>query len=230
MKGFALSSLVPEAPITSAIATALLQQLRRVEAMWVKQLTDPQSANARVWGCVAEVALEWSATIGEVAPGDFAVVQLVTALPPGTPDNIIAYHTEDDLGRPLCLISYVNAGVDWPSACSHELAECRVDANCSATAKAPDGRTFALEVCDTAEGSDYEEAGVKVSNAVGPAYFCLAPGPLDIAGVMSEPFQILPTGYAVVDGSDIFGAMVPQTKKDHVLSSHGRPGIRRGKR
>ena len=81
MKGFALSSLVPEAPITSAIATALLQQLRRVEAMWVKQLTDPQSANARVWGCVAEVALEWSATIGEVAPGDFAVVQIVTALP-----------------------------------------------------------------------------------------------------------------------------------------------------
>jgi hypothetical protein len=230
-RGYAISSDVEGFPITAEVGTALLQNLRRCEALWVKQLTDPQEANARVWGCRANVDVMWSAETGAVDPDPaLCVVQLVPSLPAGVDANIIAYHTVDDSGRPLCLISYVAAGSDWPSAMSHEICESRVDATCNATVRAPDGRVFDLEVCDTVEGSDYEEASVRVANVVGPAYFGIDRGPLDIAGVAAEPFQILPTGYAVIDGSEVFGAMVSGAKKDYILGTHGRPGIRRQRR
>jgi hypothetical protein len=231
MRGYALSSAVEGEPITAQIALALAENLRRCEALWAKQITDPQSAGARVWNCRAQVDVMWSATIGAVDPSpDLSVVQLVAALPAGTPAGVIAYHTVDDAGRPLCLISFVAAGSDWPSAVSHELCEARVDPTCDQTATAPDGRRFDLEVCDQLEGSDYLENGIKVANAAGPAFFGLQPGPLDIAGVATVTFQTLPTGYAVIDGSEVFGEMVSDAKKAHVMSDHGRPGMRRNAR
>jgi hypothetical protein len=227
-RGFALSSCVPDEPMTAQIALALTENLRRLEMLWAKFLTDPQRAASRVWGCRANRDVLWTAEIGAVDPDpDLCVVQLVMALPAGTPDGVVAYHTLDANGRPLCLISYVAAGRDWPSAMSHELCEATVDPDCDETVKAPDGTTWDVEVADSVEGSDYEENGVRVSNAVGPAYFQLSAGPLDIAGAVTAAFEQLPTGYHVADGSEVFGERVFEAKRAHVMSEAGRPGQRR---
>ena len=203
MKGYALSSFVEGVPITEEIAIALLENLRRLEALWVKQLTDPQSANARVWGCAANVELRWSPEVGKIdLDPELAVVQLVAALPAGTPAEFIAEHDIDDLGRPRCSISYVAAGSDWIAAASHEIGESRVNPLCDQQSPpAPDGTTWDLEVADPAQGSDYVEPGTTfaVANHVGPAFFGLDKGPLDITGVVKAPFEQLPSAYH--DGS-----------------------------
>jgi hypothetical protein len=228
MKGFALSSAVEGAPLTPQIALALTENLRRCEALWVKQLTDPQESNARVWGCRAQVDVEWNAEVGAVNPDpQLSVVQLVATQREGTPPGVMADHYVDANGRPVCEIFYIACGSDWPSAMSHEICEARVDATCASTVKAPDGTTWDLEVCDSVEGSDYEENGVRVSNAVGPAYFQLSTGPLDIAGAVAAAFEQLPTGYHVADGQEFFGERVSEAKRAHVMSEAGRPGMRR---
>lgn len=228
-KFLALSSAMPDVPITEREAVALLQNLRRCEALWLKYLTDPQNANARIWGCAANVELRWSVETSAVdSSPDAVIVQLVAALPDGTPDGVIAYHTLDAQLRPLCLISYVAAGNDWVSAASHEIQESRVDATCTATAQAPDGSWWDLEVCDPVEGSDYEENGIMVANGVGPRYFFPQDtGPLDIVGAVSASYQELPTGYHVANGVEVFGERVSDAKRAHVLADHGRPGLRR---
>jgi hypothetical protein len=216
MIGFALSSAVPGVPVTQEIADAILCQLRRTEALWAKFLTDPQRANAREWGCAANVELRWSPEVGAVDPDPgLCVVRLMPALPPGTPEGFIADHDVDDLGRPRCSISYVAAGSNWPSAASHEIAETRVNPLCDEQSPpGPDGTTWDLEVCDPVQETDYVEAGttVRVANACGPAFFGLDHGPLDIAGAVTAPFHELASGYH--DGSDgqHFGLAVPPVK------------------
>lgn len=245
MRGFAISSAVEGYPLTADIMLALTENLRRFEAMWGVFLTDPASvqgldpetragliANAEVWGRRANVDVVWNAEIGAVDPDpNLSVVQLVAALPEGTPQGVIAYHTADGQGRPTSLISIVAAGLDWPSAMSHELKESRLDAPCSTTVPGPDGKRWALESDDPLEGSDYPENGVMVSNGAGPRYFGLtSEGPLAINPAVSEPFQELPTGYHEADGVAVFGDEVPPETRAHVLSEHGRPGLRRAKR
>lgn len=215
--------------MTEQIATALIQTLRRCEALWHDQLVDTSNAIGADWGNVATVDVLWSAELGAVDPRpDLCVVQLVDALPAGTPSGVIAYHTEDASGRPLCLVSYVAAGSDWPSAMSHELHESKIDATLNLTATAPDGSVWDLETDDPVEGSDYPENGVMVSNCAGPRYFGLAQdGPMDIAGAVTAPFQQLPTGYhALADGSQVFGARVSAAKVAQARSPWGRPGRR----
>ena len=237
VRGFCISSLVPSDPITEEDATALDQSLKRLEALWILQNTDPQNPNARMWELRANVDLVWSPVVGAV-DGDpkLSVVQLVATLPAGTPDGVIAYHTLDDAGRPLCLISFAAAGSDWPSAMAHELHEARQDGPLSQTARAPDGSLWDLETDDSLEGSDYTEPGttIMVSNAAGPRYFGLQSiGPLDIREAMglrsavAVPFQQLPTGYHVANGVEQFGDRVTATQRAHVLSDYGRPGQRR---
>jgi hypothetical protein len=224
MIGFALSSAVPSAPITNQIATALLENLRRCEALWLQQNTDVQDANAREWGCVANVELRWSAETGAVDPSpDLAVVQLVQDLPPGTPPGDMAYHTVDPQGRPLCLISYSACGDNWPSAASHEICECREDAPCTIQCDAPDGTKWDREVCDPVQGSDYSENGVMVSNVVGPRYFNLQmTGPFDIAGAVTGAFQQLSGGYHDGSAGQVFGDKVPPEKREYLA----RVGVR----
>jgi hypothetical protein len=224
MKGFAIASFVESVPMSAEEATAFLENLRRAEALWFHQVTDPQSSNAREWGCVANVELRWSPEIGRLdTDPDLAVVQLVMALPAGTPEGFIAYHDVDELNRPRCLISYVAAGSDWPSAMSHELCEARVNPLCNQQSPpAPDGSTWDLEVCDPCQGSDYIEPGttVRVSNVVGPAFFGLDKGPLDIAGIVKAPFGELPGGYHDGSVGQVFGERVSDAKRAEV-AAHG---------
>jgi hypothetical protein len=173
------------------------------------------------------VRVVWGASIGAVDPDPtLVVVQLVEALPAGTPATDIAYHTVDAMGRPLCLISYVAAGSDWPSAMSHELAETRCDATCQLrSGPAPDRTTWDLEVCDPVQDTDFVLSGVKVANVCGPAFFGLPGtegGPLDIARAAQQPFHELPGGYHDGSAGLVFGEHVSAAKRDEVT----RNGVR----
>lgn len=228
VRGFAISSAVEGIPVTPAIATALAEQMLQLEGpqMWGPYLTDESSPNAQEWGLRAHVDIVWSSEIGAVDPDlTLAVVQLVSALPAGTPAEDIAYHTVDALGRPLCLISYVAAGSDWVSAMSHELCEARVNARVNMQSPpAPDGTTWDLEVCDPVQGTDYAINGVMVANFVGPSFFALpgATGPLDANRATQQAFHELPGGYHDGSVGQVFGAYVSAAKEAEVT----RNGVR----
>lgn len=232
-QGFALSSDVAEAPLTAEIASAMIEQLRQTEVIWEDLLTDPRDPNARIWGCYKQVDVTWNPQIDAVEKNvSFASVRLVASIPDAPEDE--AYHTEDRYGHPLCLISYAACGGSWPSAMSHEIAECRCDATCLLTVNAPGNFKWAREVCDPVQGSDYVAQGtnVAVSNVVGPAYFGLAAsGRLDLAGAVTAPFQQLPSGYHEQisrngDTANIFGDRVTAEKRAYVQRVGVRGGLR----
>jgi hypothetical protein len=234
-RGYALSSAVDDAPITPEIASALLAVLRQIESanMWLDLLTSPATctllpeaeacrpaliANAAVWGNRERVDFLYDVAIGAVDPDPtLSVIQLVPALPPGTPPGDIAYHTVDAMGRPLALISYVAAGSDWVAAAAHELED-RVNPTCLAqSAPAPDGTTHDLESADEVEGSDHVIGGISVANHVGPRYFGLvATGALDIAGAATKAFGQLLTGYHDGSAGIVMGEEVGEDRRNEV--------------
>jgi hypothetical protein len=200
-RGFALSSLVPEAAITEAIATALLETLRRCARKWSAYLVG-------FWADAEDIALEWSETVGAVSPDpDLVSVQIVRNFDgiPGT-KGMIAYHDTDEWGRPRCRISYdavLAEGGTFTgpggvvSAISHELHECLVDPSCRRTVSAvfgitnPDGKDEPLEVCDRLQGDDYCEPtspDIWVANACTPAYYLRKGSPVSVR----EDVQPLP--------------------------------------
>jgi hypothetical protein len=248
MRGYALSSASQSVVIAPADALAFAESMKRHETMWGLFLSNPESilgldpetleglvANAEKWEHRANVDVVWNAEIGVVNPDpNLSVIQIVDALPPGTPPGVIAYHDTDELGRPRSLISYVAAGSAWLSAVLHEGHESRSDASCRATVRMPDGRRLDLETDDPFEGSDFPENGRMVSNSGGPRYFGLTTtGVWDLrqmAGfepAMTTVCGCLDTGYRVIDGAADFGPMVSEAKKAYVRGECGRPGMRR---
>lgn len=218
---FALSSSCLDAPITSEIATAILERLRQVESIWRDYITG-DSANAKAWGGVANVGFVYTTTIGDVPePADACRVEIVPDFSdfPGVPAEDEAFHTVDNQGRQVCYISFRSCGASWPVAASHEVNEARVNPMVNAfSPPAPDGTTWDLEVCDPVQGSDTAPSGTSVpcANAVGPAYFGLGDGPLDIAGAVILPFQQLPSGYHDGSAGQIFGKQVSAAKRAQV--------------
>ena len=249
MKGFAISSEVPEAPITFEGAEAATMTLRRLEKWWADECS-----RDTVWERQANVDVKWSPVVGDMLPDpEYAVVHVVRGFTePGT-ENDVAFHTLDDKGRPVCLISWEQVQREggsltgpnglW-SAITHEIKEARIDALCNRTAALPNdaGRT-PIEVDDWLQGSDYEEPGcpgVFVSNSAGPGFFVAgtvrALG-LDIASDVRSPtvtqaFQETPGGYHEVDHWDgttslVFGDRVPGDKADRIRRTGARGGLRR---
>jgi hypothetical protein len=244
VKGYALSSAVPEAPLTQAIADALLANLRRTEAWWRNHPPSP------TWDNLENVALYWSPDVGAVpADPDLAVVQLVPNFD-GTPEaaDDVAYHTTDDLGRPVCLISWAAVqgeggtllGPDGAvSAISHEIQESRVDPTCQTTVPLPGGGTTPQEVCDWVQSSDYVEPtspGIYVANAVGPRFFTAGEsGALDIASdvgaaAVTMAFQQTAGGYheVIADNgatSSVFGDAVTEAKRKRIARTGPRGGL-----
>lgn len=87
---------------------------------------------------------------------------------------------------------------------SHEVLEAIVDPACALWADGPPsdkvgGAEYALEVCDPVEDDVYDVAGVDVSDFVLPAWFRPhAPADrLDHLGLLREPFELRPGGYAI---------------------------------
>ena len=247
MRGYALSSAVPEAPITDAIGSALVANLRRLEQWWRMHL-NPE------WDNLVNVALEYCTETGAV-PSDptYAVVQVVASLPDAPGD--IAYHTLDASGRPLCLISWAAVQTEGGtltgpnglvSAISHEILESRVDPLCAWTVKQytgelnPDGVDEPIEVCDRVQGSDYEEPcapGIFVANAVGPRFWIAGQvGLLDIrsdvtTAAVTSAFEQLPGGYheaIAANGAvtQVFGDAVSAMKRARLLRTGVRGGMR----
>lgn len=230
---FALSSSCPDAPITAEIATAIMERLRQVEFLWKDYLTG-DSDNAKAWGQAENVGFVYNTTVGDLqAHADACVVQIVPNFGafPGVPAMDEAFHTLDAQGRQVCYISYVACGAEWPSAASHEVNEARI--NPMLEAQSPpslDGTTWDLEVCDPVQGSDTTPSGTGVlcANAVGPAYFGMSTGPLDVTGAVTTPFQELPGGYHNGSAGQIFGEHVPEKKKEYILRSGVRGKKQRG--
>ena len=135
----------------------------------------------------------------------------------------LGWHTEgpdaDVYGRVFARPVLENGGnalTDSLSVCSvlsHECIETLGDAACDLWAQAADGTLYAYELGDPVESDSYgimvtasassggavTVAGT-VSNFVLPSWFdeTPAPGPHDYMGLVTEPFQVRPTGYAIV--------------------------------
>jgi hypothetical protein len=91
------------------------------------------------------------------------------------------------------------------SAISHEMCECAIDPECTATVVGPTGPE-PKEVCDRLQGTDYEESGSPgfyLANAAGPGFFIQGErreAGLDIASDLNPPtavtaFFLAPGGY-----------------------------------
>lgn len=108
------------------------------------------------------------------------------------------------------------------SVLSHECLETLLDRSCDLWAQAPDGTLFAYELGDPVESDSYamaittatgETVAGTVSNFVLPSWFdeTPAPGPHDYMGLVTEPFQVRSTGYAIV----MSGGVVSQQWGEH---------------
>ena len=106
-----------------------------------------------------------------------------------------------------------NALTDPLSVCSvlsHEVIEVIGDSACNCWAQRADGSLVAWELCDPVEGDSYKlsvlsEAGTTVTGTVSdfvfPAWFNpdeKSGAPLDQMGLLSSPFEVRDTGYAIV--------------------------------
>lgn len=122
----------------------------------------------------------------------------------GSPDlaGAAAYHDVTPSGRPMmyCFPDADRAdGAPWTLSASHELLETLLDPFCCRAAQAPDGRFWALEVCDSVERDLYMIDGFAVSNWCRPLYFEPTEGAgvadFDHMGLVQQPFEIRPGGY-----------------------------------
>lgn len=162
----------------------------------------------------------------------------------GAPDQpgALGDHDRTANGLPLMRVFPLldaQDGVSWTSTASHEILETLADPECCRAAQAPDGRFYALEVCDAVEALSYKIHGVEVSDFVTPAYFeppkawrtCM----MDFMHAVSAPFKILPGGYGQVwdatkGWQQVEAAAAPRARRasSNAAAAHGRR-VRRAK-
>jgi hypothetical protein len=138
-------------------------------------------------------------------PPDRAVVLSIeqTSDVPGA----LGYHDKDANGIPYAKIfvdDSATAGVALSSVLSHEILELMVDRFVDAVVLLDNGdgtgTLYALEDCDPVEADFYTDAnGVQLSNCVTPAWFDRknTAGPFDLAGNLTAPFTLTPSGYVI---------------------------------
>lgn len=135
----------------------------------------------------------------------------------------LGYHDESPHGVPYGRVfvrDSLDNGVEPSSVLSHEALEMMGDYQVNRWCQAPDGRFFALELCDPVESTTYKVNGIEVSDFVLPAYFddtASADTKVSRCGAIG-PFSIPAGGYAIViDGASapqaIFGDDYPEWKK-----------------
>ena len=88
----------------------------------------------------------------------------------------LGYHEMSSQGTPLGKVFAgldLRVGASWTVTLSHELLEMLADPWINWCAQSPEGKMYALEVCDAveADGLGYEIDGVLVSDFVTPAWF-----------------------------------------------------------
>jgi hypothetical protein len=75
----------------------------------------------------------------------------------------------------------------------------------------------AIELCDRVEADAYTIEGIDVSNFLGPRAFRKGPGPYDWMGLLDNPFDLRPGGYAIRRNGDnvfnVWGRSYPEHRK-----------------
>ncbi len=116
----------------------------------------------------------------------------------------LGYHELTNTGAPLGKVFAaldIDSGSSWSVTLSHELLEMLGDPWINWCAESPDGRLFALEVCDAVEADDlgYEIDGVMLSDFITPSWF--EPTDADRVDFMkriSKQLELAPGGYISV--------------------------------
>jgi len=116
----------------------------------------------------------------------------------------LGYHELASTGAPLGKVFAaldIDSGSSWTVTLSHELLEMLGDPWINWCAESPDGRLFALEVCDAVEADHlgYEIDGVTVSDFITPSWF--EPTEADRVDFMkriSKRLELAPGGYISV--------------------------------
>jgi hypothetical protein len=119
-------------------------------------------------------------------------------------------------------------GVSVSTVLSHEVLETVTDPTTNRWVQI-EGSTFqAMEVCDPVEGDSYcvrvYGTDIWVSDFVFPQYFDpQSEGPYDAMGLLKRPFEVRPTGYAIImkDGNttENFGESYPKWRQELKQSS-----------
>jgi hypothetical protein len=116
----------------------------------------------------------------------------------------LGYHEMSAQGTPLGKVFAkldVENGQSWTVTLSHELLEMLADPWINWCAQSPEGKIYALEVCDAVEADElgYEIAGVLVSDFVTPGWFEPTEADrMDFKKHVSETLQLAPGGYISV--------------------------------
>lgn len=150
----------------------------------------------------------------------------------------LGYHDVDPNGNPYIRVfvetvlrnggTSLTGSVSVSVCAGHEADEQDVDPSCKASATAPDGSVWALEVSDPVESSSYnvtvaDGSQVAVSDFVYPSFFDPAgQAPFDHLGVLSGPFTIAQGGYAIINNQAVFGNTAG-TGKSADLKTSGYP-------
>jgi hypothetical protein len=116
----------------------------------------------------------------------------------------LGYHELASTGAPLGKVFAaldIDSGSSWTVTLSHELLEMLGDPWINWCAESPDGKLFALEVCDAVEADHlgYEIDGVTVSDFITPSWF--EPTEADRVDFMkriSKRLELAPGGYISV--------------------------------
>ncbi len=161
------------------------------------------------------------------APNGARILHLVDFIPEA-PDAL-AYHTIDSKGQPTLKLGVqtilqsggtLHTGPDSIScAMCHEVDETWVDGPCVIVVYFNDKKNLCYEVDDPVQGDSYDIDGIAMSNFVTQAYFDAedTTGPWDFLKKLSGPLTVAPGGYlAFDDGSQVFGALVTEHKKEQV--------------
>ncbi len=146
--------------------------------------------------------------------------QAIILMDDGDQQGTLGYHDLTPDGFPLAKIfarTTLADGATVTEVFTHELAEMRCDPDCNLQATDALGNVYALEVGDPCEESLFLLDGYPVSDVVTPAWFepFHKPGSarFDHLGKVTQPFQLLPGGYAVVENAQtgqvqqIFGSV-----------------------
>ncbi|HEV7217411.1 MAG: hypothetical protein ACHP8A_07770 [Terriglobales bacterium] len=116
----------------------------------------------------------------------------------------LGYHELTNTGAPLGKVFAaldIDSGSSWSVTLSHELLEMLGDPWINWCAESPDGKLFALEVCDAVEADElgYEIDGVMLSDFITPSWF--EPTEADRVDFMkriSKQLELAPGGYISV--------------------------------
>ena len=170
------------------------------------------------WG--VDAALSLVAPGPKPLPGSWWLVILDDSDQAGA----LGYHDLTDEAMPLGKVFVKTAqaaGVKWTITASHELLELLADPAINLTVCATENNSlvlYAYEICDPCQADEFGYAidGVAVSDFLFPSWFETfhrsGAVPLDYCGRISEPFALLPGGYAnVLDTGNPAGAWTEKT-------------------